>query len=145
MQSRTGSVRVFPLTLLLAGLVVAAGCGGSKVVPVSGKVLKADGSPLPTGTVTFHPDTSKGNTAKLPFPPVGDIKDGQYTVAGGKKEGVPPGAYKVTITSSAPLDPKNPYSEVKSLISEVYSKPETTPLSIEVKPEGGTIDLKLPQ
>ena len=36
----------------------------AKLVTVKGKVLLKDGTPVKNGTVTFHPDTSKGNQSK---------------------------------------------------------------------------------
>ncbi len=133
------------VAVLCAGtLLSAAGCVQSKPIPVSGKVT-VGGQPLAKGTVTFHPDESKGNKAKLASPPVGDIENGEYKVGAGKEQGVPPGWYKVTVYATVPSDPKDEYSEPMSLISETYNSPETTTLSVEVKPNAppGAYDLVL--
>src|SRR5262245_808535 len=85
---------------LLAGAVVfAAGCGGGqgeKLAPVSGKVT-LDGQPLTTGSVSFRPDTSRGNAS--PQQPQGTIDaDGNYELSvPPARKGAPPGWYKVVV------------------------------------------------
>jgi hypothetical protein len=139
-------LRAPALILLAAFLPCIAGCGGStsKLIPVKGKVT-VNGQPLTTGTVMFHPDESKGNTAKLPIPPVGPIKDGEYSLVTGKVEGAPAGWYKVVVTANVPSNPKDEYSEPRSLINPIYNQVYSTTLSVEVKPDAtpGAYDLPL--
>jgi hypothetical protein len=147
MPSRLFFLRAPALLLLVGLLACIAGCGGggaSKLIPVKGKVT-LNGQPLAAGTLTFHPDESKGNTAKLPMPPVGTIKDGEYTLATGKFDGAPPGWYKVTVHADVPSNPKDEYSEPRSLINRAYNEPYSTALQVEVKPDAppGWYDLKL--
>jgi hypothetical protein len=80
--------------LALTVLSLPVGCGTPKG-HVSGKVLLADGSPLPGGTITFLPQQGK-NVAPV-MARIGE--DGTYDAPG-----VPVGPSKVTI-SNAELDP----------------------------------------
>jgi hypothetical protein len=136
---------VRPLALA-ALLLVVAGCGsGPKLIPVEGQVT-VGGQPLKTGTVTYHPDKEKGNTAKYSHYPLGTIdENGKYSLGTGSKLGAPAGHYKVTVHASVPSDPKDEYSEPRLLIDESNTTPETTEFTIEVKAGAppGTYDLKL--
>jgi hypothetical protein len=87
MRRRSGLWLAIAASLFLAG----AGCGGQKDYQVSGTVT-FDGKPVPTGYVTFEPDTEKGNTG-----PGGgaEIRNGKFTTSRGK--GVVGGAYRVKI------------------------------------------------
>lgn len=132
--------------LVVSSLV---GCSGSAPsVPVTGKVL-LDGKAIQvkapeTATVNYHPDASKSNTSKAIG--IAQVKEnGEYTVAVGEKDGIAPGWYKVTVTYSRPLNPKDPYSPTTSYINAAYGTPEHTLLSVEVK-EGnaaGAYDLSV--
>lgn len=140
--------RVFATGVLALFLI---GCGKSEAkftpVPVSGKVTIGNAA-LPMGTITFHPDTEKGNT--LIRVAQGTIQsDGTYKLAivnsdGVQLDGAPPGWYKVTVVMTGMSDPaqiktKIPYIEGK------YSDTKYTPLSVEVR-EGapaGSYDIKL--
>lgn len=81
------------LTIILS--MAAVGCGGggrpSGRVPVSGEVT-LDGQPLDQGAIQFEPTdkTSKLNAG-------GVIANGKYRI--GSEQGLPPGKYKVVITS----------------------------------------------
>jgi hypothetical protein len=127
----------FSLLVPLSISVLATGCGGVKPLPVTGKVT-LDGKPLAKGTISFHPDKSKGNT--LNSPAVGNIENGEFSVAAGKDKGVPAGWYKVEIRSSVPINPKDEYSEHKSVISEKYADPATSGLTAEVKEGAASFD-----
>jgi hypothetical protein len=145
LRPRPPSMRSLTPLLFLA-LVVLLGCGGGvKPIPVQGKVTLGD-NPLPAGaegTVTFHPDTSKGNKNTFPFPPLGAIKDGKFSMATGKQEGAPAGWYKVTVNAHLPS--KEEYGVPTPLVNAQFDKPETTPLSVEVKPDAapGSYDFKV--
>jgi hypothetical protein len=85
-------------TVLIVGAVVCAafiaGCGGDSLgrQPVAGSV-KVDGAPLEDGRVTFQPvDKGVGSGAK--------ISGGTYSIA--RKDGLPPGKYRVAINAAVP-------------------------------------------
>jgi hypothetical protein len=125
--------------VLLTLVLFASGCGGSKLIPVEGKVTVAN-QPLKTGNVTYHPDVAGGNKGSYPSLPMGTIDEtGKYTLSTGGKPGAPPGKYKVTVVATVPLDAKNPYSMPKHLIDKAHADAGTTTLSKEVK-EGAPAD-----
>src|SRR5436309_6111793 len=83
------------------GLLAAAGCGGLKVVPVSGTAT-LDGKPLAGFNVTFTPDATKGHEGRMDCQ--GRIgPDGQYSLRTDDSfkiyKGAPVGWYKVTLWS----------------------------------------------
>jgi hypothetical protein len=118
-------------------LLAAAGCGGPKIVAVSGTAT-VDGKPLAGFVLTFNPDTSKGHSGRMDCS--GRIGgDGRYSLLmddGFKQyKGVPPGWYKVTIWSP---------DDVPLLVHKKYTNIQTTDLSVEVVPDAppGAYDLK---
>jgi hypothetical protein len=124
------------------GLLTLAGCGGLKLVPVAGKVT-VDAEPLKGGVVSFTPDGSKGNTARVTC--VGRVNSqGRYELmtsgvrGADTGKGAPPGWYKVTLITTLPGEP--PLS-----VHSKYTDPDQTPLSVEVvaDPPAGAYDLKL--
>ena len=123
----------------------AAGCkpASEPLRPVSGKVL-FDGKPLHKGDVVFVPDAEKGNT-HLQFG-IGKLaSDGTYTAQTIQQDGVKAGWYKVMILASE-NEPVASASWVPIwIVPEKYTKPETTPLSIEVVPDpaSGAYDFKI--
>lgn len=99
--------RLFAAAAALA-LFAAAGCSGSKVVPVSGTV-KLDGKPYPNAIVTFQPIGGENN----PNPGRGSAgitdSNGRYTlVHDGKDKGAVVGRHRVRIFTdqSAPRPAK---------------------------------------
>jgi len=152
-------------TRALFGLCLAAAVGCSdglpKLVPVSGKVT-LDDKPLAFKTIYFHPEPGTPGTGAA----ANTKEDGSYTLlairGGATKDlpGVPAGNYRVAITEptipiEAPMPVAGPDggpppavglpppSRKRSVIPGRYTNLETTPLRVEVKPEGGTVDLKL--
>jgi hypothetical protein len=131
------------LAVLLAfGLVVLFGCArGIRRIPVSGTVT-LDGKPLQGGVLVFHPDESKGNTARIGCS--GPVKNGHYklnTSAVTRLDtgaGAPLGWYKVTLTNNLPGQPI-------INVANKYLTPETTPVAIEIvdNPEPGAYDIQL--
>jgi hypothetical protein len=127
------------LQALCAGALLAvAGCGGFKVVPVSGKAT-LDGGPLTHGAVSFNPDPAKGNTARASCTGrlTGDGQYELYTDDGHRVvKGAPPGWYKVT--ALFPGEDKPPP------LNKKYLDFAKTDLSVEVveNPEPGRYDLK---
>jgi len=118
------------LTILCAcGLLPLAGCGGLKLVPVSGK-MTMNGKPLTGGGVSFVPDASKGNEARVAclgrIGPQGQYEAKTAGVQGSQQgKGVPLGWYKVIIVTSVMGSPP-----IK--VDPIYTDPEKTPFSIEV-------------
>jgi hypothetical protein len=125
------------------GLAFLGGCGGLKLVPVSGKVMLGD-QPLTIGRVSFIPDGSKGNKAAVAC--VGHLDSkGQYELhttgvkASERGKGAPLGWYKVTLLNtigSPTLDGK---------VDRKYFDENKTPLSVEVveDPSPGHYDFKV--
>ena len=82
----------FLLFVVLGGLAcLSGGCDSSaRLTPVTGRVTGADGKPLTSGTVIFHPNKDKGNT--FGGEAVGDINgQGDYTLQVRGKPGVSSG------------------------------------------------------
>jgi hypothetical protein len=138
--------RWFSLAILCTvGLTCLVGCG-VKRVPVSGTVT-LDGQPLNTGTLTFSPDSAKGNTAQI----AGNspVRDGHYelqTLGVTKADsgpGLPLGWYKVTWNPPTVGSKKHPLTEVE--VNDIYKSVEKTPLSVEVKdnPDPDAYNFKL--
>jgi len=101
-----------------------------------------DGQPLQGGVLLFHPDESRGNTARASC--TGPVKAGRYflVTSGVTKadtgEGAPLGWYKVTLINDLPG-----MAEIK--VHSKYLRPETTPLEIEIveNPAPGAYDLQM--
>lgn len=149
------------LVLLLAA--AAGGCGdGQRLVPVQGAVT-LDGKPLAFKNVRFVPEPG------TPGAGAGANTDanGAYTLLavqpGATRDtpGVPPGVYKVVVAEPImPIEEPLPQAtgnepapaigvpEARPKRKQVaipakYTKPETTPLRVEVPKDGGPIDLQL--
>jgi hypothetical protein len=120
-------------------LLSLVGCGGLKVVPVSGTTM-VEGKPLTRGVVSFNPDPSTGNNARVGCR--GRVQgDGQYelyTDSGSDvKKGAPVGWYKVTVATT-------PGDESPLPVHNKYTDFDTTDLNVEVvaSPGPGAYDLK---
>lgn len=79
--------------LLLAGIVLLAGCDGDRVYHVAGTVA-VGGTPVPAGVIWFDPDIQKGNTTGSQG--YAQIKDGKFDTRN-NGAGVRGGAYKVRV------------------------------------------------
>ena len=129
------SRRVANLAMAAALLALGAlnGCGssGEPLVPVEGQV-QFEGKPLTKGTVILFADADKKNDTK--HEPRGVIgPDGRYKIVTHPDDGAPAGWYKVGVVVVQPSDPKNPYSEPRSLIPVKFGKPAESKLFIEVR------------
>lgn len=119
------SLRIY-YSLCLLALVFLVGCGGN--LKLTGKVVFSDDkSPLTSGIVNFISDkgVSRGQIQK----------DGTYTVGSLKeKDGLPPGDYKVYITSSAIniVDKKIGMVRQEYQIDNKYEKADTSGLTVKV-------------
>ena len=131
------------LATIIPGVLVItlSGCGGEYDSTVVGAV-KLDGNVVPTGTITFAPQSS-GPTA---FSLIGP--DGQYSLKTGREEGLPPGQYVVSVTAHAmpaTLRTKDggPAPLGKAITPDWYRDPATSGLSFEVKPGDNELNLDL--
>lgn len=94
-------------TAAAAATLLLAGCGGGDVelVPVSGVVVKRD-VPIEKALVEFVPDSGRSGFGLTEA-------DGTFKIMYGlDKEGVPPGVYRVVITTPKPKDDKKQESEM---------------------------------
>jgi hypothetical protein len=135
--------------LAVAVFCAALGCSNSQAdrfFPVSGKV-SLDGQTLTVGSVSFHPDPSRGNASA--HIPIGVIdREGNYELVTIGKKGAPPGWYRVVVFADANALPSGVVPRPlppKWLMHEKYTDEKTTDLFVEVveKPDSGTYDLKL--
>ena len=133
----------FLLALLAAGC--GRGDGPDKLVPVRGKIT-LDGQPLTSGSVSFRPDDSRGNTSQdQPYAILDE--QGHYELKTAKWAGAPPGWYKVMVL--APEEPGEWKAgrppPPRSRINARYARPETTDLAVEVveKPGPNAYDLQV--
>jgi hypothetical protein len=134
--------RVWWQMLWACGLLTLTGCGGFTLIPVSGKVTLG-GKPLKGGGVSFVPDASRENNARVSC--VGRIdSQGRYTLSttgvkgSDSGKGAPLGWYKVILLTTLPGSP-----EIS--VPAKYLDPKDTPLKVKVvaDPEPGAYDLEL--
>jgi hypothetical protein len=121
--------------------VVTAGCGGAYNAKVGGNVT-LDGSPVPTGTVSFLP-TAGGPPAYARID-----SSGNYTVRTGREEGLPAGEYAVSVVANEPPAVKataqgGPPPPGKAITPPWYRSQETSGLKFTVSPGKNVIDLEL--
>ena len=130
-------------------LCPAIGCSSQspKMYPVSGEV-SIQGEPMQAGSVTLHPDGSRGNRS-LEIAG-GQVNSGKYQIFTGERRGAPPGFYKVLVISTNfsgdNPPPMGPTAQMpRSLIDPKYGQPGQTPLALEVvaEPDPGAYDLEV--
>ena len=133
---------------LALSILTIAGCGGSALCPVSGKVL-VDGEPLTKGFVVYHPDDDREISGEE-LPRAELDKEGAYELRSGNRLGAPPGKYRVVIVAQdlstrAPDARSAVHPEPQPLIDRRYFVLEQTPLRAEVKKEAaaGDYDFKV--
>lgn len=129
--------RYFVLLALSVACTVGCGDGRPGRVKVSGTVL-IDGQPLERGTVMFIRDGARASRGKIE-------EDGSYTLTCYEfNDGVIPGTYKVTVSSSMTVGetatkwfaPKE-YSSLATSGLEFTVEEETPDLKIELTWDGG--------
>lgn len=121
---------MFRFVCLVSLLALLVGCGPKDkpaLVKVTGKVTK-ESAPVTAGSIIFYPDAANSYQKDNPS---GMLEiDGSFTIKTFPfGEGVPPGKYKVILAPQLATRLEKPD----------YSKPDTTPWSIEV-PEAGIAD-----
>jgi hypothetical protein len=110
--------------VLIAALLVAAGCAPAPVpVAVHGRVTYR-GAPLRSGLIVFTPDDARGHHGPPAQAAIGS--DGRYVLRTGTATGAAPGWYRVTVASldtvageSLPARFRDP--ELSDLFAEVLA------------------------
>jgi hypothetical protein len=121
----------------LAILGIAACCGcGERLIPVTGRILLRDDKPAANVTVVFE-DPSQQRMA------TGVTDDGgQYTLTQPPAiQGVPAGAYKVSVFHPSPADSSQ--AQVKDLFDLKYERSDQSGLVAEVTPDKTRFDFRL--
>jgi hypothetical protein len=119
----------FCLLTTLCFLAALCGCGGSAkdLVEVSGNVL-LDGKPLTIGSVLTMPERGPGASGTI-------NEQGEFTLTTrGMGSGASIGKHHVGVVALEGETEFNPEAPRKSLIPQKYASPETSGLTIEVKP-----------
>jgi hypothetical protein len=117
-------------------LALSSGCSG-EFVPVSGHV-EWQGKPLEKGMVMFHPEESEPRGVG-----VGVIANGTYSIRTGARNGIRPGAYRVTVAEFTAPTSSVAGAPPALLTPKQYSQPQTTPLKFTVPPTRATFDIVL--
>ena len=118
--------------LLASALVFVVGCPSPKgaFLPVSGMVTVGK-QPLSSGTVVFHPDSTKGNVDKRePRATIASEFPGLYKLTTDNQDGAPIGWYKVTVHALKPAT-----SSVRPpewVADQKYADEKTSGLSVQV-------------
>jgi hypothetical protein len=141
-------MRFAAVGLLFAGVLLTVGCGGGeKMVQIKGKVL-LDGKPVKAGDIEFVPDTSKETEGAKA---IGIIKDGEFSLYTGAKEGVLVGHHQVAVKcpfridegSSAEGDTDGGGTKGGCPIPKKYWDVTTSELTEEVKSKDQEITINL--
>jgi hypothetical protein len=142
-MSFRGSCRA-PVLVLVFLALAAAGCGGPRVVKVSGTVTRG-GRPVDKLQVTFQPEHGRPSWG------ITD-KDGHYTLNYERgRDGAVTGTHKVWVRVQ-PTSAKEEADLARGLVKlhpemnrilEKYGNLKTTPLTREVKEDDQVIDLQL--
>ncbi len=139
MMDISGRSLVLRVTLLAAGVLACAGCGGEYRSSVTGTV-KLGGEPLRRGTVTFHP-LEKGAAA------YGLVdSDGRFTLGTGREQGLAPGEYIATVvaTEASPAESGGGTPPIGKLITPArYGDKSTSGLRYTVKPGKNDFEVSL--
>jgi hypothetical protein len=127
------------IVVLLVGL--ASGCGGPYDATVSGIVM-LDGTPVPRGTVAFHP-TAGGAAGYAPIE-----ANGSYAVRTGREIGLNAGEYQVTVAANEPPSQEDIAKggappPGKPIAPVWYRTKETSGLTFNVERGSNKINLEL--
>jgi len=127
--------RGIALAGLSLGLMILLGCGG-KSGPTRYDLSGAatfQGKPIPYGTISFRPDTSRGNSGPGGFV---QIREGQYETESGK--GTVGGPHVLTISGFAQLPGATPGAEGAPQLFSPYE------MKIDLPKEDTTRDIEVP-
>lgn len=118
------------ILMLLCLLTATCGCGNkpSNIVEVTGKVL-VDGKPLTTGRVNTMPEHGRGAQGAID-------SAGEFILSSGDLgPGALIGTHRVAVVAVEETSTFTPGVPSKSLVPQRYASPETSGLTIEVKPD----------
>ena len=121
----------------LALLLLVVGCGKGNYAYVTGRAM-VDGTPLPHGTIIFHPVSGVGTS------PSGKVRDaGTYQLYTGSKKGLVPGEYIATVNGYEVLPPKTEYGLTipKRLTHKRYASVKTSELRFTIEAGKQTLDI----
>jgi hypothetical protein len=120
--------------------LTAMGCGGSAppVVPVTGKVQFADGSPVTHGIIEFAPKDG-GEAARSAI-----AADGSFDLKTAARRGAAAGRYRIAVIQVASAEDVNPRQHQahakQQRVPAKYRSPETSGLEQAIE-AGGAKDL----
>ena len=108
-------------------LLAAAGCGGSGLHPVAGRVVYPDGRPVTAGRVVL--DTGPAFTGSW-----GGIRPDGTFVMGTKTpdDGVPAGRWRVYLVNTELPPPEGSLAPPTQLVHPRYADPDTAGLAFDV-------------
>ena len=125
-QRVAGDLRGWVLVGISVAVVAVAGCGGSGLHPVRGRVAFADGSPLLTGRVVVSYGDGTASS--------GSIKpDGAFRIGTLKQsDGMRAGTYRVAVKDAYVEVQKNGETVSVPLIHKRFADPATSGLEFTV-------------
>jgi hypothetical protein len=118
--------------LVASALVFVFGCPSPKepLIPVSGTITVRK-QPLSSGTLVFHPDSTKGNMDKRePRATIAGEFPGLYKLTTDNQDGAPTGWYKVTVHALKAVTSSERPPEW--LADQKYADEKTSGLSVQV-------------
>lgn len=122
-------MRVPPAVLLVAIAAAgwtASGCGGSGVVPVTGRVTLVGGAPVPGATIVFE-NREKRRSASGRTDAEGRFRLTTFKV----NDGAPPGAYRISVAPPSAADSSQP--QPPRIFAEKYLTPDSSGLTLSVE------------
>ena len=123
---------------LVVGAAAVAGCVRNvdrppvELHPVRGRVF-LEAQPLADAVLMFH----SVEPTPHPRPRARSAEGGAFEVTTFRlHDGAPAGEYRVTISCKGPYEGKSEdrETEAEELLPRIYQRPETTPLTVEVRP-----------
>jgi hypothetical protein len=100
-------------------------------------VITLDGGPIGNAQIMFMPEGSD-EIAVL----ASSDDEGRFLIVPvGGKAGLPSGRYKVVVVKVADANPSGP-EMTETTVAEIYSRPETTPLTVDL-PVSGEVKLEV--
>lgn len=127
---------LFPSIAILVGLacIVQAGCSSAPgSVQAKGKVVRTDGKPVTSGSITFLNDIASFNSE------IG--ADGSFALGGNAPgDGAAPGKYKVFLQGDCL---GGGYEEKPAEVDKKYASADTSPLEHEITGSKSDIEIKV--